>query len=252
MTDEVKTTETEGGTSEENVAGLHDLVGPDKKFKTVDDLVRGKLEADAFIEKLKEENEEARQELSKLSEKATSEATIKDLMKLIKTQNSAEEEGNQSISEEELSKKVLEIIRGDELKRTAETNRERGERLVLEKVGGDVEAAEQLKTMRAKELGISKETLASLSEESPAAFAKIMGIEEPNRTVSQSPTALQGINNESMPSGPQLEIDGHKTNAWYDQKRKELGTAKYLADKKIQIGILRDRTALGDRFYQNK
>jgi hypothetical protein len=42
---------------------LEDLVGEDKKFKSVEDLAKGKAESDAFIRKLQEENEGMRQEL---------------------------------------------------------------------------------------------------------------------------------------------------------------------------------------------
>jgi hypothetical protein len=230
-----------------NTSSLAELVGPDKKYKTLDDLARSRVEADRFIEQLKEENEIARKELESLGKAQHSEATVKDLMKLMREGRNSTEEGNHPESEEEFSKRVLDIIKGDAQARTRARNREQGDKLVLDMVKGDVEAKERVLASRAAELGISKDRLLAVSEESPNAFAKLIGTEQ--RQLSQSPTAMESMRGTEFNQGPVMEVDGHKTKAYYDNRRKEMGVAKYISDKKLMAQILKDRTALGERFY---
>src|SRR5882762_5646887 len=59
---------------------LADLVGPDKKFKTVNDLARGKAEADTTIELFKKRQDELRDDYLKLREEANQQAKLQDLI----------------------------------------------------------------------------------------------------------------------------------------------------------------------------
>src|SRR6267154_5364704 len=59
---------------------LTDLVGPDKKFKTVEDLARGKAEADTTIELFKKRQDELRDDYLKLREEANQQAKLQDLI----------------------------------------------------------------------------------------------------------------------------------------------------------------------------
>src|SRR5882724_132878 len=59
---------------------LADLVGPDKKFKTVNDLARGKAEADTTIELFKRRQDELRTDYLKLREEANAQAKLQDLI----------------------------------------------------------------------------------------------------------------------------------------------------------------------------
>jgi len=228
---------------------LTELVGPDKKYKSIEELAKSRKEADAFIEQLKEENRIAREELAALAKDSTSEATVSELIKLVKKGRDSGETKDDKPSDDELTQKVLDIIKGDAKERQRALNREEGESLVLAKFNGDVEAANAHKTMKAKEYGMSVERLTALSEESPALFAKIVEVEL--RNGNQSPTTLGSARNTQQHAGPVEEIDGAKTKAYYDRVRKEMGPRKYLSDLSLQKQILRDRTKLGDRFYQN-
>ena len=45
-----------------------------------------------------------------------------------------------------------------------------------------------------------------------------------------------------------MEVDGHRTKAYYTKLKAELGPAKYWRDTKIQGAYHKDAMALGDRF----
>ena len=237
------------GSNEDNL--LESLVGEDKKFKSVEDLARGKLEADAFIEKLKEENHMALEELEKLQGSKDDSAKVADLIAAVKeAAQQQDSDGTNHMSDDDLSEKIREIMQGESAKETAKRNRDKGNELVLSKVGGDVEAAKIFVAERAKELGMTPAKLAELSEISPDAFAKL--IDAKSSTSSSGTVKLQGSNPRAMDNHVNTEtIDGHHTKAYYDRVRKEVGTMKYLQDRKLQLQYLRDAMALGERFNPN-
>jgi len=228
-----------------------DLVGEGKKFQTVDELAKGKLEADQFIEQLKKENALVREQMAELESKKVKETSVNDLMEAIKKTNAqAEAEGNQPISEEALRKTVGEIMEGRLEEQTRAENRARANKAVLDKVQGDVEAARSYVAERAKELGMSVERLQTLSEDSPSAFLKL--IDSKPTSGSQSTAAIHGAANTANFEGraKQDVIDGHHTKHYYDRLKADLGPAKYWNDTKIQAQYMKDATALGDRFNQ--
>lgn len=230
---------------------LAELVGEGKKFATIEDLAKGKLESDQFIEQLQNENKLVREQMAELEAKKVKEHTVADLVDAVKQANKqATEEGNQPISEDRLSTMVREIMEGELEAQTRAENRSRANKAVLDKVNGDVEAARSYVAERAKELGMSVENLEVLSESSPSAFLKLIG-QEPH-TGSQSTAGIHNTANTARLEGTAKQdvIDGHHTKHYYDKLKAELGPAKYWNDTKIQAQYLKDATALADRFNQ--
>lgn len=244
-------TADQGGEQESEAGTLAELVGEDKKFKTVEDLAKGKLEADAFIEKLKEENAMALDELKKYQGEQDNSAKVAELLETVKSMSQQQDsEGTNQFSDEALSEKIREIMQGVSAEQTAKLNREKGNELVLAKVGGDVEAAKLFVAERAKELGLKPSALAELSEISPAAFAKLIDAKSAG---SSGTVNLQHSNTRAMEAHADVEsIDGHHTKAYYDRMRKEMGTVKYLQDRRMQNQYLKDAMALGERFNPNQ
>ena len=253
MADDVFDAADQSGEQEGNQQDnpLEALVGEGKKFKTVEELARGKIEADAFIEKLKEENHMALEELEKVQGSKDDSAKVADLIAAVKEAAQQQDpDGNNQMSEEDLSEKIREIMRGETAKETAKRNRDKGNELVLRKVGGDVEAAKLFVAERARELGLTPAKLAELSEISPDAFAKL--IDAKSSTSSSGAVKLQGSNPRAMDSHIDMEtIDGRHTKHYYDRLRKEMGTVKYLQDRRLQKAYLDDAMALGERFNPN-
>lgn len=241
MADESFISETEGEGS--TASALEALVGEGKKFANVEALALSKLEADAFIERIKAENAQLREAQGKKEEAAT----VTELMEALK--QSKEANKGETTSPEDLQETVKTILRRELDEHTREANREQGKALVLQKAQGDVKAANAYVAERAQELGLSVKVLTDLSASSPKAFAELMDI-KPNVT-SKGAGALPKVNTESLNVNNRvLEIDGHKTKAYYDLQKKEMGALKYLQNSKLQNQLLKDAIALKEKFNQ--
>lgn len=238
-------------TGDKNESVLDSLVGQGKKFVDSEALAKGKQEADVFIEQLKEEKRLALEELEKVQKEKGTEYTVADLIKAVK--DSTADPGNDgkgppAQTPEDLQELIKNVLKGEQAQATAFANRSKGNALVLQKVDGNVEAATALVAERAKSLGLAPEKLAELSEESPEAFAKVMGLDV--KDVPQQGTVALPKSNQILPQGDAvMEIDGHKTKAWFDAQRKEMGTRKYLNNNRIQNQLMRASQALGTKFY---
>src|SRR5210317_1478061 len=179
MTDDVfsqtEGKEVEGTVSTVTTSPLAELVGEDKKFKSIDDLAKGKLEADQHIGQLEGEMKMLREQMAELEEAASKKATVSDLVDAVKNANKkVDEDGNQPISEEQLKTMVADIMDGRTEAQTRASNFRQANQSVLDKFNGDVEAARTYTAERAKQLGISVDKLKALGEESPSAFKQLM------------------------------------------------------------------------------
>jgi hypothetical protein len=227
---------------------LEELVGEGKKFADVQALAVGKKESDAFITQLQEENRVAMEALNAREQADNKQQTVADLIAAVKA-TPEENEPTKAMSPEELQELVRATVTGDSAKATAEANRQLGNALVLEKLGGDVEAAKAFVTGKARELGTTPAALAELSEQAPKAFAKLM--EVPDKNVPEGSLQNLPAQHDLNPSGTVMEIEGHKTHAYYRAQKKEMGAARWISDRALQKAMLADGLALGDRFKQS-
>lgn len=225
---------------------LDTLVGEGKKFDNVEALAQGKAQSDEHIKTIEQENAELKEKL----EKAGANSNIEDLIAAVKEAQAAKDgsEENKTMSTEELEQVIRSVTKNDELAKTKATNRATGNALVLKKAEGNVEAARSIVAERAEALGMSTVKLAELSETSPEAFAALI---DPNDSTASSGSLsqLQGHRTEVLDSNNTvMEIDGFKTKAWFDAKRKEVGHVKYINDQSIQVELTRSINGLGERF----
>jgi hypothetical protein len=222
-----------------------ELVGEDKKFKTVEDLAKGKLEADSYIAQIEGENKAARDKLAELEGAHSKDESVAELLKAVREhQAGTTTPDDNQVSDENLSKKIREAIQGETEAQTRARNLSTANQSVLDKMKGDVEAARVYVAERAKQLGLTPAGLAELGERSPDAFTKLMDTNPSTGTPSVA--ALQGSH---LPdSGGVMEVEGHRTKAYYTKLKAELGPAKYWRDTKIQGAYHKDAMFLGDRF----
>lgn len=226
---------------------LEELVGPGKKFATVDDLARGKVEADAFIEQLKQEKQGVLEALQEAEKGQKEQVTIADLIKAVRDPgDKPKPDADQHKDEGDLQEKIRSIMKREEAEQTRKANRERGNTLVLQKAQGNAEAAKALVAERAEKLGLTPDKLVELSELSPTAFAKVMEIDLSN--ASKGTASLPKHNSEFQDQGVRMEVDGRKTKAFYDKLKKEMGPGRYYGDAKVQLAYLKDAQALGEKF----
>lgn len=235
-------------TTEKQGNPLDVLVGEDKKFKSVEDLAKGKLEADSFIEQLKQEKLQVQEELDRLRGQAKEGATVKELLEEVRNAKTKDDSEETNLTENDLEEKVKRILQGESVKATAKQNREQGNKLVLDKFGGNVEAAKAYLAERAAELGTTPAKLAELSEASPKLFAKAIDVDL--STASTTAAGLHGkVNTSAMQGNTGLQVDGVPTKAYFDKMKQDMGVQKFINNKSLQKQYLDAAMKLGDRFY---
>lgn len=217
------------------------LVGEGKKFKTVEDLAKAKLESDRFIEQLKEEPKQLREDLNRLVEETR-------LLKELATRNNGAPLAQQEQKTPDSSSPEIDLdarIR-ETLKRTAEEDRRQqninqvNEAMV--QTYGTLEKAKEVLKQKATELGVGAEFLQDVAARSPKAFFQTVGITEVARA--QMTSANSTVNTAAMGS------TGVKTNTykWYQQLRKD--NPSMYNSPKIQNQMMKDALNQGDAFYQ--
>jgi hypothetical protein len=234
-----------GNQSSESV--LDTLVGEGKKFSDAEALAKGKAQADEHISKIEQENAELKAKLEADKSGDDKGTTVANLMKVVQeAQAATSSKEGETMSTEELEKLVRSVVKDDKQADTKAANRAQGNELVLKSVDGNVEAAKALVAERAAAVGLTPAQLAELSENSPAAFAKLI---EAGSTASSGDTSiLPGQRTDAFGDTANMELDGYKTKAWFDAQRKQMGHVKYINDQTIQRELTRSMNHLGERF----
>lgn len=160
---------------------LEELVGDSRKFKTPEELARGKYEADLFIEQLKREQRELRDELNKrLSlEEFADQFSKKTLNKPPSSSpsNTSEQEDDEGQVNLQSPRTPEDIEKFLEQKLTEREKRTKSEQN-LQSVYSEMErrygsAANKAIQERAKELGVGVQFLRNIAETSPKSFLEL-------------------------------------------------------------------------------
>lgn len=226
-------------TNDDNVNHLEALVGEGKKFRTVEDLAKGKAESDRYIAQLTSQLDEARTEVQKriaLEELKT--AILErdnnnqqqtppgqpDTSKTVVDADSIEELVNKKLTEAEANK-----IRATNEQTVADT---------LTNVWGDNAKAELVKAGAA--IGMSLKELQDLGQRNPQALFKLIG-------VGNQPVANGGVVPRSSERVGNDNLNGERTKAYYDKLK--ASDPKAYWDKKTQVQMNKDAMRLKERFF---
>lgn len=223
---------------------LETLVGEDKKFKTVDDLAKGKLEADNHIQRLEGELAELR---TKVTATSTLEEMLAKLQQTPKPEPTPEPkpEAHQpakpaGITEDALAEKVRELLEEKDRQSIVQRNvQEVTNRLVS--VYGDEVKANEFVRQRAAELQVPLDYLQDVAARSPKAFFELVKVAEP--VAPPGPT-----HGDKNPAALSKHSPGVKPNTykWYQEIRKTDPEAY----KKLQLQMHNDAIKLGEKFYE--
>jgi hypothetical protein len=162
---------------------LETLVGDGKKFKSVEDLAAGKLEADEYIEQLKREQAEMREELNRR-------LAVEDQLRVLEEQR-RQSANNQEVktppaSEPALSKDdLVALVRQVNQEDQSTAQNSRNLQSVLDKLidtYGDADKAKAAVAAKAEELGVSPQFLQEVAMKSPKAFLKQLDLDEQPRS----------------------------------------------------------------------
>lgn len=222
---------------DDNVNHLELLVGEGKKFRTVEDLAKGKAESDRYIATLTAQLDEARTEVQKR-------IALEELKTAILERDN---NNNPNPPGQPVEKQVVDADSIEELVRkhleAAETNKTKTANEVivagtLTKTWGANARAELLKA--SKDVGLSIKELEDLGQRNPQALFKLLG-----------------IGNQSTPNGGnvprsserigELNPSGERTKTYYDKLK--ASDPKAYWDKRTQVQMNKDAMRLKERFY---
>lgn len=215
---------------------LQELVGEDKKFKTVDDLAKGKAEADLFIKRLLDEKRDMENQLRE-------KVTLDDLMKRLENRTpppaTPQPPPRVDVDVNQLTEeKVLELI-GNRLSQQTQTNTKKSNldyvRSELEKQYGP-NFGSKIDAIRA-EYGMTKEQAEELASVNPKLFLSSFALKQSNPSITNPPNPTQNL---PFSNG---QVRDYK---YYQELRKKDKSLFFSGP--IQKQMYEDRIKLGDKF----
>jgi hypothetical protein len=207
-----------------------ELVGEGKKFRSEVDLEVGYKSSQEFIEQMKQENKELREELAKRQ-------GAQELMDRMREQNQSNTGGDKSdnqtqVSTEQIAKIVQDTITAREQARTATQNLQDAHTNMVARYGS-ADKAEEALTSKAQELGLDKNYLAEVAAQSPSAFMQLMGGSFTTNK-KESTVEKNSVNTEAL----LLDTDNpDKIREYYSEMRRK-NINKYFSPK-VQNEIMR-------------
>jgi hypothetical protein len=219
-----------------------ELVGEDKRFKSPQELARGKVEADTFIERLQQEAAELRAELDKR-------VTYEELIDKVGARNSGGVGGGNSeprvpetppagVGQEDIQRLVEEQL----AKRTDQERRAQNaaevKRRLQEEYGRDY--VSRLK-QRTDELNTTQEFMTELSQTNPQMFFELLG--QPRRDGPSAAPPRSSVN-----TGAFAPRTNSKNYAYYSEIRAK-DPRKYFTPQ-VQREMFAEAKRQGTAFYE--
>lgn len=231
-------------TNTSNTNGDNDLVtslvGEGKKFKTVEDLAKGKVAADTFIQQLQLENKALREAMDNGDDTAGIMTRINELLSKKDERTATNQTSNQSQPESLTKEEVLDLLNRRDQDKTLRHNSDLFKNAITKALG---DKADETVATRLQSLGLDKELFDTMVARSPQSALSLIGIKD---TVSNATSGKDvTLNTEAYFANS----DNSKQNFAHFQKlRKELG-AKYY-EPEIQKQVFEARKRLGDAFWK--
>jgi len=231
----------------EGASALDILVGEGKKFKTVEDLARGKLAADTHIQQLEAENAQARNELK-------TRLTLEEFLDKMNTPKEPEPKPEQlnpnpgqeaGLEKAALTTEQLEALVSNRI--NAERQKEAESRNLRDVQSHLVSAFGPNYTPKLREiasqLGVTEEYLNQTAAKTPSVFLRLVGIGDSNSGKVQPPLTppATSFNSSTIPSN-----SGEKTKSYYDQIRKT-DPKRY---RSLQVEMHNQALKLGPAFFK--
>lgn len=248
MTDEsqMETPEATSNTEISREDLLANLVGEGKKFKSVEDLAKGKVESDTFINKLQDENRALRALINNQDDRKRSEDLMEEILARVQKSTLSREEpvtnqtqqppSNQA--EQLTSRDVESIFHLLRSKEQENQNLSKAFTRIADKYGTK---SEEFLNSKARELGLDLDMLRETARRSPTAFWNLVGENNNPANVSRSPKG--SVNSAAV---VQSNTSSVRNKAYYDKLKVEVGTRKFVLDRAMQVQMHKDMMELGD------
>lgn len=223
-----------------------ELVGEGRKFKTDEDLARGKFESDLYIKTLESKLDDLRKDYLKEREDSLAKAKLQELIDQLegKQQHSssdtppANEVKEKPYDPAEIENIVESKIKANELKKKQTDNFNAVMTKLKERFGNNYYSV--LKE-QADMLGLDSEEINNLARKSPEAFFRTVGLVQEDRQDSFQNPPRSSQRNDSF--APKVQ---KRTWAYYQNMKKENPSAYHSRETNIQMQ--KDAIELGEAF----
>lgn len=223
---------------------FEELVGDGKKFKDAQALAKGKAESDAFIESLKREQAQLRDEYMRLREEYNAVPRLQELVDQLSNTQLPPSDNNPpndgippAIKPEDIEELVSKKISESKTKDIEESNFRSVQTKLRERFGDNYPNI--LKSQR-EELGLTEDFVNDLARRHPAVFFKTFGLDsQNNKDLFQAPPPSSN----RTPFAP-----SNKKRDWnyYEEMRVKQPTTYW--DPKTQVQLHKDYAEQGDAF----
>jgi hypothetical protein len=226
---------------------LEELVGEGKKFKTIEDLARGKYESDVYIDTLTRKQDEINKDYRRVLEESKTQATLKDMIAQMQTQyqqphlepqNTPPVNDKPVIDRDELRSLISNEIVETQRQRKEQENFSTVQKKLTEQFGPNYQ--EVLKRQM-DTLELSAEDIDRLAKKSPTAFFNTLGLNQQPIKTNIAPPRTQR-NDTFLPAA------GKKRDYQYYQELKKSNPMLYI-DPKITVQMQNDVIEMGEEAF---
>ena len=220
---------------------LADLVGEGKKFSDVQALARGKAESDSFIETLKHQMDELRQDYNRLTLEARNRESIETMLQNREAKEQVPQPERTAPPPTRPDPKDYDAyfdtrIRQHEARQREEANLNATRDLLRERFGSDYQTKLR-ETIDS--IGLDAEEVTRLARRSPQAFAKVLGLEQTTQPFQAPPRST------NLTSPPRFAPK--RTMAFYEKMKRDNPTEYHSAKTNVQMH--KDAQELGASFF---
>lgn len=226
---------------------LEELVGEDKKFKTAEDLAKGKYLADQFIAFKNQEYDQLRTDYLKLKEEYDAGPSLRELVDQMKSQQLASRENTNSNEDVKLpafDPKEVETLVSKQLKEHETANKQRENfNLVMGKLK-ERYGSHYRDTLnkQVEDLNLDEEYVNELARNRPTVFMRTFGLDTPVRKDTYQAPPRSDVRSDSFsPQVPQ-----NRTWSYYQELRRK--NPDLYSNPKTQVQMHKDALELGDAF----
>lgn len=227
---------------------LADLVGEGKKFKTVEDLARGKAESDLYIKTLTQRQDEMRADYLRLKEDYESRAKLEELIDQMSTQTRQIEDRTTppadtyrqpTIDPNEIKSLVSSTVQEMDNARKQEENYNLVRSKLQERYG---DSYPSVLRKQMGDLGLSEVEINDMARKHPQLLLKTIGADQPvKREGFQTP---ERTSQRTDPFAPRTQ---QRTWTYYQDMR--TNNPKLYNDPKTTVQMHKDALEQGDAFF---
>lgn len=227
------------------------LVGENKKFKSVEDLAKGKLESDEYIRTLTARMDELRNDYEKLQGEYTSRESLEELIEQATARNSQRTPSSETnpnangvnnqptFDPKQIESLVSSKIQEHETSRKYNENYQTVRTKLREHFG---ENYQDVLKQNIESLGIDENTVNDMARKTPQVLFKLLGVDQ-----TRSPNTFQTPPKTNQRPSTFAPVTQQRTRAFYVKMRKE--QPEVYKDPKTTVQMHKDAQELGDAFF---